>query len=497
MTGIRVTYVGLISFVVGLISVFTGLVFTLIITRELSPEEFGTWSLIGGLTGYVLILEPIVSFWVIREVARGKDSGKTAFISSSAFSGISTIVYVIIILSFVTQIDVDQNILLFAAILVPVLFLRHTLYAINLGHNPQASEYGFLAFEITKIPAALILILFLEQGIYGAILVTFIASLASVTIQLIRAFDKIKGSFSKEILKNWLKTFWLPIYPRISELLLISDIVIVALFLGSTEYIAYWSAAFAIASIIPNAGKISKAVYLKLLEGGKKEYFQENLVRVLFFAFPLCSMTVIFAKPALFVLNPLYVPAIPIVIVLTIVMFTRMFARICLRPLVGLERIDINKNATFKDYLRSKLFFVPTLHIIQQGSYLAGLTIMLFLFINTESGMVLIFYWALVALITQVPFAIYSFALVKRNLSPKINSLAVMKYLGSSIFIFSLTYIIMENTLVYSESIFEFLPRFLIYAILSFASYLILTSLIDSKTKHLFQSVIKEVLKNK
>ena len=86
MSGIRVTYSGMISFVVGLASVFTGLIFTLIITRQLSQEEFGAWSLIGTLIAYVLVIHPIVSYWSTREIARGIESGKTAFISCGGFS---------------------------------------------------------------------------------------------------------------------------------------------------------------------------------------------------------------------------------------------------------------------------------------------------------------------------------------------------------------------------------------------------------------------------
>jgi len=56
MSGIRVTYSGLVSFGINLISVVTGLVFTLIVTRKLSVEEFGTWGLINGI---IIQLSPI------------------------------------------------------------------------------------------------------------------------------------------------------------------------------------------------------------------------------------------------------------------------------------------------------------------------------------------------------------------------------------------------------------------------------------------------------
>ena len=85
LSSIRVTYSGLISFTVGLISVFTGLVFLTIVTRSLSIEEYGTWGLLLNLLAYVIILEPIISYWVIREIPRNLDSGKTAIITSIIF----------------------------------------------------------------------------------------------------------------------------------------------------------------------------------------------------------------------------------------------------------------------------------------------------------------------------------------------------------------------------------------------------------------------------
>ena len=86
MSNIRVTYSGLISLLVGIVSTITGLIFTLIVTRSLTPDEYGSWGLIGGLIMYVMILDPIVTYWTTREIARGEDSGKTAIITHGLFS---------------------------------------------------------------------------------------------------------------------------------------------------------------------------------------------------------------------------------------------------------------------------------------------------------------------------------------------------------------------------------------------------------------------------
>ena len=71
MSNIRVTYSGLISLIGGIISIFTGIIFTLIITRSVTPEEYGTWGLIVGLITYVSLIGPIVSIGqqeILREI---------------------------------------------------------------------------------------------------------------------------------------------------------------------------------------------------------------------------------------------------------------------------------------------------------------------------------------------------------------------------------------------------------------------------------------------
>ena len=89
LSNIRVTYSGLIGFIVGISGVFTGLIFVLMITRRLSPEEFGTWTLIGSILTYFLISELIISFWTTRQIARDEDVGKTAVFSSKIMAEVA------------------------------------------------------------------------------------------------------------------------------------------------------------------------------------------------------------------------------------------------------------------------------------------------------------------------------------------------------------------------------------------------------------------------
>ena len=496
MSGIRVTYSGMISFVVGLASVFTGLIFTLIITRNLSQEEFGAWSLIGSLTAYVLVIHPILSYWSTREIARGIDSGKTAFLSSGAFSIVSILIYFVIAYFFGVNTGVDFNILLLAVILIPVEFLRAVLVGITQGYRPQNEEYGNLVFEFTKIPMALLIIYYFDLGLVGLIITVFISRLASVVILLIQIREKLKGKFNRKLIKKWFKLFWLPIYPYISAILTTSDVAIFSIMTGSVVGLAYWSAATTISRIVNHSAKIGTGVYTKLLQGGKREYLQDNLNRMFYFAFPLAAMSYAFSRPALYALNPVYVEAIPVMLFLVPMIFLRTFAEQFSQALQGIEKVDGRENATFRDYLRSKLFYMPTVRIVQRGLYLITLAIILFVMIpSTPDQIQLVVYWAIIALIIQIPYTGFLYLLIRKEFSLKIDKKALIKYFSTSVVVFGLTFTLMEEYLVYKTSIFEFLPEFLLFVIIGIVGYLVITYLIDIRTRKLVKSIFNEIKK--
>ena len=114
MSDIRVTYSGLLAFVIGLASIFAGLFFIVTVTRTLSPEEFGTWSLIFSMITYFVISERIISFWATRQIARGEEIGNTSAASSILF-GFGTIpIYIILSVIVAAQSSVELNILFLA-----------------------------------------------------------------------------------------------------------------------------------------------------------------------------------------------------------------------------------------------------------------------------------------------------------------------------------------------------------------------------------------------
>jgi len=383
MSDIRVTYSGLISFTIGLVGIVTGLIFTIIITRTVSVAEYGTWGLISGMFLYIVTFEQIISYWATRETARKIDSGKTALFSSGIFSVVGISVYMIIAYFAANQGDVKENILFFGAVLIPLIFLNRTLSAINLGWRPHAVSYGIFVFGVIQIPLAIIFVYFLDLGVNGIIITHFIAYLSNIIVQSIFARKKLRSKFQKNYLRKWIRFSWLPLYPGIATFIYFLDVVIFLVITGSVEGIALWTAALVITTIISQSGLISRAIYASVLSGGRKENFQENLIHLLYFAIPLTAITIIFAKPALFVLNPLFIVAYPVVILLSLTTFSATLSGSFRQFLEGIEKVDVNENSTFRDYIKSKLFFIPTNLLIQYCLY-AGLLIIGFIILESN-----------------------------------------------------------------------------------------------------------------
>jgi len=498
LSDIRVTYSGLIGFVVGLISVFTGLVFIIIVTRRLSPEEFGTWALIGNMVFYFLLSEVIMSYWSVRQVSRGENVGKTAILSSSSISLASIPIYLVFAFVISEQANVDFNLMILGAILIPVQFVSQTLASINLGHKPHARSYGLLTFEALKIPVGLALVYFLDLGVTGAIITVFLAYVGRIIIQSFFARQKLKGKFSFSTLKRWIKLSWIPLYSYLTNSIWAIDVVLYSLITGSVIGVAYYSVSLAVAGILKHSGFISLPLYPKLIAKGSFQYIQDNFSRQMYFAIPLLGIAIIFAKPALFALNPVYEATSIIVVILSFKTFFWVFRDTLDRILLGIDTIDLEENLSFSQLRKSKLFFVPTRKIIHFGLYISTLIVTLILLQQSDiSEIELVQWWAIIGLSFELPFFLYLFIRVRRDTKLSLPILDITKYASATLAFVLLFFITSEHIITYQISIFQFLPTLILQLAICVGAYLLITYLIDKKTRTLFVTILNELRKKK
>ncbi len=494
MDKIRLTYSGLLAFITRLVSVITGIVFTIIVTRNLTPEDFGLWRLIGGLIYYVIVFEPVVTYWVSRHVARGEPAAKTGLGANSSFSAIAILAYIAIIASVSNLTNSDFKVLMLAAILVPLTYISNTLDGINLGFKPQGVSYGFITFELAKLPAALLLVYFLKMGIAGAILAVAIAYVLRLGILLYTARSKLHEKFEVSLIKRWLKLAWLPLYANIAGLIFTLDVLLVSTILGSVKPLALYAAATTISNTVAHSGVIAQALYPKLLTDIKKEYVEDVLKRVLLFGIPLTAAAIIYAKPALFVLNPVYVVATPAVYIWALATLAYTIAGVMYFVLTGIERVDISFNTKFADYRKSKLFLAPTVFYMQHGSYIGLLVAMLF--VTTSFGLQiidLVTLWAFIGLITQIPFTVYFWRLVVKHLPFSFPWKSIARYtLGAGVSA-TILFFINNYILIYDVSIYVFAPRLAVSLTIGAVIYFAIIYAIDTDFKSLTKAIFSSL----
>jgi len=494
LSKIRVTYSGLIAFVVGLSGIITGLIFTIIVTRELTPDELGLWTLIGSLVSYVVIIEPIISFWTTRQIARGEQVAKTSLVTSSLLSVVAIVVYGGVAVYISSSLDVDFFPVILAAFLVPLMFLTNTLNSIALSHKPQAISYGMIVFEILKLPLGFLLVYSAQFGLVGAIISTIIASLAKTIFLIVLIRNTLVEFIKINVIKYWFRLSWLPVYTNAQGFVYSLDVLIFSLLTNSLVGLAFWGVGSAVANIVAHSGKISQALYPKILATGKKEMVEENLKRLLFFAIPIFAASIVFAKPALHILNPLYIEGIFIVYFLSIRAFMYIIRNVAHGILASYENVDIDKEVSIKKVVKSKLFFLPTLDYLLTGSYVGILALFLIFTQTTEMEDVdLVTYWSLILVIVTTPFMIYGVLLLRKNHQINLPYDAILKFSAIALLSSIITYFIIENYLIYYESIFDFLPHLIPFIILAGAIYFVVSYAFDKSTREFFKLIFTEI----
>jgi O-antigen/teichoic acid export membrane protein len=492
LNDVRVTYSGLIAFVVSIISVITGTIFVIMVTRRLEPEDLGLWTLAGSLVSYVIIVRPMITYWSTRQLSRGEDIGKTTIFTSGTFSIFSTIGYLGFVLYFTLTTDVDLNVLLLTTILVPLSFFYNSLNSIAISKRPQAISYGLVLFETIKIPMGLLLVVIFDLEVIGAILTVIVADFARIIVVAIMVRKHIRGEIRIEYIKFWIQMSWLTIYRTFANFIRTLDIFVFTVLTGSLIGLAYWGVAKTISALVIHSEKMTQGLYPKIIATKKKEYAEEALKRTLFLAIPTFGMTMIFVKPILYILNPVYVDGTIIAIVMTMRGFAFMFNNISFQLLSAFDTVDENKQLSVKKYLNSKLFFLPTLYYISSGTYIVVLAFYLFFADPETSDVELVITWSIIYLAVTIPLTIYGMISIKVKHNVSFPVKATLNYIIFGLISSGVTYLLLENYVVYAESIYDFVPQLIPLFFINVILYFGMCYIFDPSTKKLTRLIINE-----
>ena len=492
MNEIRVTYSGLISLIFGIITIPVSLAFMLIITRSLSTLDYGAYTLILGIIMYAMIVEPVITYWLSREVARGVNSGRSAIFFGSGFSIFGIIIYLISAFILGQNTDAPQDVLLFGLIIIPPFFINKILTSINSGIKPHIPIITNFIFSLSCLTIAGITTTFFEFNLWVLIEIISISYLISCVVLWYHSKEYLKEKTNLRFIKKCIRLSWIPLFTSLGYFLLIIDITIFSLITGSVIGLAFWGVAIMISRVTDISSHITRAMYVNLLRGSQNE-FNENLNLLFYFVVFFSTIILTFGKHALFLLNPEYEIATILLIILTIHTAISVFTGHFQSSINSIEKIDVNEDGTWKQYIHSKLISIPIIQLLHTVIYLTSLTLGLIIMKETNNFLEMLYFWAIISLITNIPFTLYYWIVLKKKSTFKIHHLRILKYFITGGITFVVTSLVTNEFLVMESNPLIFAPRLMLFMILGISMYVTLTYISDSKIRKLFKEIIQEL----
>jgi O-antigen/teichoic acid export membrane protein len=360
---IRIQYSGFIIFAAKLLSVATGMIFTLLITRNATREQYGVWSNVFDLLAYFLLLSGAFPFWATRFVARGKEGAvKTGLLANLVLSLVSVVIYIPLVPLLTGALATGEYIALYLVVSAQMinLYLINVLESCLRAVKPHAIGYGLLIEEAVKVSLAYLLIVKLQLGLLGAMISLIIAVSAQIAYYLKLMSNDLRQKTQWNYVKEWLKGSTVNIYYAIGNQ--ISTIIFIWLFtIGGPVARGNYQAAATFANIVAYSSFLAFALYPKLLAKDSLEEVTDSLKMVLMFAIPMTAGAVATSESFLMILDAPYGDAAPVLFLLAFDALVLTISQFYTFVFLGVEKLDEEAKIPLKRLAKSHIFKVFTL----------------------------------------------------------------------------------------------------------------------------------------
>jgi O-antigen/teichoic acid export membrane protein len=492
-SSVRPRRTGFIVFGSRILSIFTGLLFLVMITRSLTTNQFGLWEVIADVVVFSTYPAGLLTYWATREVARGKIVGKTTLVLNLLASMLGVGIFIIFALGTYSVIGANLSAFLLAIILVPLTYWSQAATALVTGYDPGIGAYSLIASEVAKLLVAFPLLFIFRLNIFGVILsisVTYLV-LSAVSTYMLRSVttDKVDLSLGRK----WLRDSHIPAVSMLTYVVAVADTFVASLGQHGTELAGYYQAAYQVALIVGYASYLSSALYPLLLRDRSERLPGVVLDFALLFAIPMSAGAIALAPKMLYLLNPRYVVSSPVLVVLSLSALVGVVSLILDQSLMGRETADIEVGRTTSSLLRSDLMFVPVANL---AYYVIYTTTVLFvardsLGSTTPSQFATYAtYWALAQLLLMIAVVVVKAWRLSRRMKVPIPSsfpIYVLTSLGMGVLVYSIGYLFLPTGL----GTLDYGLRLALTVLVGAAFYFGVLSAFDKKARRLMNYVLE------
>jgi O-antigen/teichoic acid export membrane protein len=361
---------GLVVFAGNIVSVFTGLVFLVMVTRSVSPSAFGLWEFIYDIVLFTSYPAVVIAFWVLRKVARGHALAKTGLLVSAVSSTGGAVAYIVSSIVVHGIVGSAFSHFLLGAMMVPLFYWYTVANAIAYARKPTITTYSLLLSEGIKLLTGYTLLFVHPIGVDGVIIALEVAYFVHAGLSTFQFRGILTDKIDFREGKSWFLTSWGPHVYALASLVLISDTFVAPLVFSGTTAAGYYQAAFTIASIIRNASFLSIALYPILLGGRTKGVPSVALDFFLLFSVPMVVGTIVLSRPLLYLLKPAYVAVQLSLPIMAVSVFFLSMSTFLDSTLLGIETADACGGGSPNQYSGTAITFVPKVNLFYAAGYI-------------------------------------------------------------------------------------------------------------------------------
>ena len=489
---IRIAHAGGILLLTQIMGLFTGLLFIVLVIRNLSLGDFGIWQLTGSIVGISAFPSAVIATWSIRDTARGEPVGRTAIIAGALTIPLSSLILWFIVIGVGTRIEEILTVLLFALFYLSTLTIFESVKGAVQGSNPSLGGYSTIPFELVKVGMAYYLVVVAKWGVHGAIAALGIAYFAQNAFLIYSIRKSFEAKFNLQKVRKWFNASWVPTLQMVVSRIWLADTVVVGFLLANPEPIGLLQGARVFAAIIAYSEIFPKILYPKLIRDRKSADITVASRLQVLFAMPIAVGGFVLAEDLLHVLGPQYLSAVPVLRLLAIFVVIEGFEHLMGFVLQGTDTRDFSlAGASFSNLRSSWLVKLPILELLKSILYFTMLAILLLAFAHGANTQAVVLLWALAYGLAVIPFAAIKALYARKIISLSLPIKETILYIICALVMGGVLYVIKPSETATQLGTVEALVRLLIPVFVGGGIYLGLVLLLDSYSRRSIRNFVQ------
>jgi hypothetical protein len=284
----------------------------------------------------------------------------------------------------------------------------------------------------------------LQQLFLGALVSIILSSTVQVFYYASVTRSDLKEKIRLKYVREWLKGSTVNLYYSLGNQVAAFPIILLFL-VGGQAARGNYQAAATYSNVIGYSIFISYALYPRLLEGESVKSATQSLKNVMMFAIPMTVIVLSIPQSLLTVLNLQYSEAVPILILLSIDSLVLVATQFLTMVIFGVEKLDQEAAISMNKLLRSRIFKIFTLPLVQGAISIPACLYVLTRYATSEAVLAAIYVTA-INLSLHTATLLVQYAITRRSVAIEIPWRSIGKYLLASLPTAALLLLIPDQT---------------------------------------------------